>query len=209
MTSKITVTSQGFQAKTGTFTVKETGSQIELAIHNIFNDFGADRDGNIYSLKNHKSTNSFIVRMLSEHVDLFGYCVTSVHQNGMSKSIKAHRFTWECWNGEIPKHLEIDHIDSNKNNNSLSNLRLVDHKTNTQNRIRTKNGTKPTLMEIIDLRKDFEDGMTYRTARTKYNLSIDALHKIKTYRTYTTLTIEIAQDQELSAQYLKDRRRKN
>lgn len=41
-----------------------------------------------------------------------------------------HRVVWECFNGEIPKEYEINHIDSNPANNALSNLELVTHKQN-------------------------------------------------------------------------------
>lgn len=41
-----------------------------------------------------------------------------------------HRIIWETFNGEIPRGMEIDHIDCNKQNNALSNLRLVTHSEN-------------------------------------------------------------------------------
>ena len=36
-----------------------------------------------------------------------------------------HRLIWTVVNGEIPKGLQINHIDENKYNNSISNLSLV------------------------------------------------------------------------------------
>lgn len=44
-----------------------------------------------------------------------------------------YRIVWEAFNGPIPKGYEIDHIDSNRNNNVLSNLRCVSHKENMNN----------------------------------------------------------------------------
>ena len=41
------------------------------------------------------------------------------------KQIMAHRIIWQAFNGPIPKGLEINHKDSNKKNNALSNLELV------------------------------------------------------------------------------------
>ena len=48
--------------------------------------------------------------------------------------VRAHRMVWEAFNGRIPSYLEIDHIDRNKHNNKLSNLRLVTHSENCKNK---------------------------------------------------------------------------
>lgn len=44
-----------------------------------------------------------------------------------------HSVIWEFVNGVPPKGMEIDHIDGNKLNNSIFNLRLVRHNENMQN----------------------------------------------------------------------------
>lgn len=46
---------------------------------------------------------------------------------------KVHRIVWELHNGEIPQHLIIDHIDGNRANNKIDNLRLVTPTGNSQN----------------------------------------------------------------------------
>ena len=45
----------------------------------------------------------------------------------------AHRIIWEMKNGPIPKGLLIDHVDGNRTNNKLSNLRLCTKSQNTCN----------------------------------------------------------------------------
>jgi hypothetical protein len=52
--------------------------------------------------------------------------------------VRGHRIVWESFNGKIPNGLEIDHIDRNKHNNKLKNLRLVTHSENCLNRIKNK-----------------------------------------------------------------------
>ena len=37
-----------------------------------------------------------------------------------------HRLVWECVNGDIPEGYDIHHIDGNRQNNSISNLELVE-----------------------------------------------------------------------------------
>lgn len=48
----------------------------------------------------------------------------------MCKGKLLHRIMWETFIGEIPDGYEIDHIDANKENNSLSNLQLLKHSDN-------------------------------------------------------------------------------
>ena len=46
-----------------------------------------------------------------------------------------HRKVWEEHNGEIPDGLVIDHIDRDRKNNDISNLRVVTVKENNNNQI--------------------------------------------------------------------------
>jgi hypothetical protein len=49
------------------------------------------------------------------------------------KNYLAHRLAWLYVHGEWPM-LDIDHIDNNKINNAIANLRVVTHQVNQQNR---------------------------------------------------------------------------
>jgi hypothetical protein len=46
---------------------------------------------------------------------------------------KAHRIVWAWVTGKDPGELQVDHIDQNKDNNRISNLRLVDTSRNKLN----------------------------------------------------------------------------
>lgn len=59
----------------------------------------------------------------------------------IGKTRLAHRVVWEVFNGEIPKGMEIDHINTIRGDNRLSNLRIVSSKENKANPI-TKNRYK-------------------------------------------------------------------
>ena len=51
----------------------------------------------------------------------------------MFRGYPCHRIVWEINNGEIPNGAIIDHIDGDRRNNKISNLRLSTIKLNAQN----------------------------------------------------------------------------
>lgn len=55
-----------------------------------------------------------------------GYMSISIH----GKTLYVHRVIWFHCNGVIPDDLEIDHIDSNRKNNTIDNLQLLTHQQN-------------------------------------------------------------------------------
>lgn len=62
-----------------------------------------------------------------EYVCLCGY--------GKRKRFSVHRLVWETFVGPIPDGMEIDHINTVRNDNRLANLRVVTHKENQANPI--------------------------------------------------------------------------
>ena len=65
-----------------------------------------------------------------------GYCLVGF--NG--RKVAYHRIIWILLNGDIPAGMQIDHIDGNRINNDIDNLRLVSHRENGQNRVEHRNG---------------------------------------------------------------------
>ena len=60
-------------------------------------------------------------------ITLKGY----VHIHLLGRRWKAHQLVWLIYHGRIPS--EIDHVDGNRSNNRLNNLREVDHAQNMKN----------------------------------------------------------------------------
>jgi hypothetical protein len=72
------------------------------------------------------------------YIEKTGYArlyVRLIGEPKVRKLIKfmAHRLVWEAFNGPIPKDKVMDHIDGNKLNNRLDNLRLASHAQNNMN----------------------------------------------------------------------------
>lgn len=58
-----------------------------------------------------------------------------------SKNYKAHRIVWSLSHGPIPKGFQIDHINRDKSDNRLCNLRLATAKDNNRNRPKSTRNT--------------------------------------------------------------------
>ena len=85
-----------------------------------------------------------------------GYVFFSVKINGVRKATSVHRLVWETFNGEIPVGYEIDHIDGNKQNNALSNLRCVTHIENLANPNTIK--LKRKIYDSVEWRNNVSEG---------------------------------------------------
>jgi hypothetical protein len=63
-----------------------------------------------------------------------GYRRVEVSICGKSYSISIHRIIWEMFNGPIPSGAQVDHIDGDRGNNRVQNLRLANPNQNAWNR---------------------------------------------------------------------------
>lgn len=61
--------------------------------------------------------------------------VKLLHKDGKYKTVYVHRVVYEVFNGPIPNGYEIDHINGNRADCSLTNLRLCTHQENCSNPI--------------------------------------------------------------------------
>ncbi len=59
----------------------------------------------------------------------------------MGRDYKAHRLAWLLYHGVDPGALHIDHIDGNRSNNAINNLRLCTQRQNSRNMPVKKNNT--------------------------------------------------------------------
>lgn len=74
---------------------------------------------------------------LSTCVGAQGYKIASLH----GKHIPLHRIIWITLNGDIPSGKEVDHVDGDRLNNTIENLRVVSRAVNCRNISKKTNNT--------------------------------------------------------------------
>ena len=98
---------------------------IKFYTHPIYSQYYASKKGQILGKKRKK-----ILKTVPNSVN--GYHYFCLFINNVPKSYLVSRFVYECFKGNIPDDKEVDHIDNNKQNNSIKNLQLLTHKENTR-----------------------------------------------------------------------------
>lgn len=111
-----------------------------------------------------------------------GYLVCSLVHKGIKKQVKIHQIVWMSFNGAIPSGLVIDHINGNKLDNSLENLRLVTNKENSQNRrsyVGENNPAAKINKQTADkIRKEHSTGWSYSALATHFKICKTLVAKI-------------------------------
>lgn len=94
-----------------------------------------------------------------------GYRVARACVGTAKASIRVHRVVWMSVNGPIPSGFVLDHINGNRSDNRLENLRLVTPKGNSGNSIRlgtvakgTRNGGCKLTLDQVEQIKAMKGG---------------------------------------------------
>lgn len=93
-----------------------------------------NENGTIF--RNVKSKKQCKIKLDMHHSE-YGYYVTFCKFKGKSKRVMIHRAVAECWLGDMPEGMEVDHIDRNAHNNDYRNLRYVTKSEQMKNRDHT------------------------------------------------------------------------
>ena len=108
-------------------------------IPSLNNLYEINEDGTVF--RNVKTKKELTIK-LDMHHSKTGYFTTFVHIGGRRpdayyKRVMIHRAVAECWLGQCPKGMEVDHKDRNTHNNHYTNLRYVTKEEQMQNRDHT------------------------------------------------------------------------
>ena len=107
--------------------------------HPVFDNYAASKNGDVLSLKTKR-----IIRM---NKCGSGYLKFTICNKKLKKykTYLQHRFVFEVFNGKIPSHLEIDHLNNIKTDNRIKNLQLLTRQQNNE-----KSHNKPIISTCIE-----------------------------------------------------------
>jgi len=113
----------------------QTKTKVAMGPIEGFEDYHICDDGKVYSTKIAPRYNpKGVLRLVKPRLHPSGYLYYGLFVGAGKQKVRlwrrAHRLVYEAFVGKIGKGLEIDHIDGNKHNNDISNLRAVNHSEN-------------------------------------------------------------------------------
>lgn len=91
----------------------------------IYSDYEVSTEGRIRSLGNDKTRKT---RLLKQSKDGCGYLKVRLYKNGKSKTIKVHILVAYTFIPNLDNLPEVDHINRNRQDNRVENLRWADRK---------------------------------------------------------------------------------
>lgn len=138
-------------------TRQEHETLVLSEIHNLFEY----REGILYwkarPLEHFKNRNAYAIwnsrRAGKPIIGLcpYGYIRTSIVINARTFTYKVHKLVWAIHHGEFPTK-PMDHINHDRTDNSIENLRVVTYQENARNRKLPVNNTSGTIGVIWNAR---------------------------------------------------------
>ena len=122
-----------------------------------------------------------------------GYvCLHLKDDNGMSKNITIHRLVAKAFIDNPENKKEVDHIDGNKTNNNINNLRWSTHSENNRNKPTQKNNNSGY------------SGITYMKSLKKWRVRIKVDKKEMYIGVYKNIEDAIKIRKEKEIEYFKE-----
>jgi hypothetical protein len=91
-----------------------------------FPDYEINKNGNI--------RNKITKLVLKHYIELNGYCRVKLYRNGIESKHYVHRLVAICFLSPVKGKPEVDHIDRNRSNNKISNLRWANRSEQNYNK---------------------------------------------------------------------------
>ncbi len=119
-------------------------------------------------------------RILKPSLNTKGYKMIKLHRDGISTSADIHRLVGIAFIENPNGKMCIDHIDNNKTNNSLENLRWVSYSENNRNISKQKNASSKYL-GVSKKRKKFQARISIDGKQVNIGLFKDEIEAVKAY----------------------------
>ena len=103
-------------------------NDIEKEFKPYNEDYYISADGDVYS--------NITKRFLKHYIDSRGYHRVDIYKNHKQKHMMIHKLVYLTWVGPIPKGMQLNHYDDDKDHNHYSNLYLGTQKENIHDCIR-------------------------------------------------------------------------
>lgn len=144
-------------------------------------------DGQIWSQKTNK--------YLSQHKDKDGYLkVRLVSKDDKRHTYSVHRLVLENFYPTAGmNNLQVNHIDGNKENNSLSNLEWmtclenIHHAMDNNLRAKINGASKLTKEQVVDIYLRVKNGETNISLGAEYNLHPDSVGRIRNKKSWQNI----------------------
>ena len=101
---------------------------------------------------NYRNTNKIKIRKIL--INNWGYQYVKITENGKIIHYFIHRLVYETFIGKIPDNMQVNHIDEDKTNNSLSNLNLLSPKDNSNYGTRNKRISETKKHRVYNIKKN-------------------------------------------------------
>ena len=93
-----------------------------------------------------------------------GYYQVILCKQSIKKKYYVHRLVWSAFNGQIPKNIQVNHINEIKTDNRLSNLNLMTAKENMNWGTRNERSAKKLSKSVLQY--DLQDNFVKEYAST-------------------------------------------
>jgi hypothetical protein len=115
--------------------MKQTKTEVAMREIKGIPEYHICDDGRVFSTKvSYRYNPNGELRLVKPRTHPSGYLYYGLFVGAGKQKVRlwrrAHRLVYEAFVGKIGKGLEIDHIDGNRHNNDISNLRALSHSEN-------------------------------------------------------------------------------
>ena len=146
--------------------------------------YSIDKNGNVYSKRSWRGIKN---RVLTPSKNEYGYLRVFLTKNGKTSGITIHKLMAITFLGERKIDFQVRHLDGNKENNSLSNLKYGTALENADDRrlhLKTAFGeriasSKLTKEDVMNIRNS---NLNQKELSKKYNISIANISMIINFK---------------------------